>query len=87
MYKRKINDNLVLIVVYVDDIIIGCADKQIVLEVKMQICSEFDVSDKGPLHHFLGIEIDRCGETGAIKFGQTVWSAVWYRGSRENNIL
>lgn len=71
MYKKKINGSLVLIAVYVDDIIIGCTDKRIVLEVKMQIYSEFDVSDKGPLHHFLGLEIDRCGETGAVKFGQT----------------
>ena len=37
----------------------------------MQIFNEFNKSDKEPLHHFLGLQIDRCDETGAIKFGQT----------------
>lgn len=38
---------------------------------KKRICAEFEVSDKGNLCHFLGIEIERCGETGAIKLSQT----------------
>ncbi len=71
LYKGTKKNKLVLIAVYVDDIIIGCSDKSVVLEVKAQISNEFQVIDKGQLRHFLGMEIEREGETGIIRLGQS----------------
>lgn len=71
LYKTMKNDFLVLIAVYVDDLIIACSDITTIKNVKKQIAGEFAVSDKGVLNHFLGMEVEREGETGMIKLSQT----------------
>lgn len=71
LYKGKMDSNLVLIVVYVDDIIIGCSEISVVHRVKQMIANEFEVSDKGKLHHFLGMEVHREGSTGSITLSQS----------------
>lgn len=70
LYKSIKDDKLVLIAVYVDDLIIGCIDKNIVIEVKNELNEEFEINDKGILNHFLGMEVEREGETGKIKLSQ-----------------
>ena len=55
-----------LVAIFVDDLLIGCADKTQVEAVKKLLSNKFPVTDNGPLHHYLGIEIEREGETGAI---------------------
>lgn len=70
LYKATMNDTLVLVAVYVDDLLIGCADESQVMLVKKLISEEFPVTDKGLLHHYLGIEIERDGVTGPIKICQ-----------------
>ncbi|XP_046809510.1 secreted RxLR effector protein 161-like [Lucilia cuprina] len=64
-------NELVLVTVYVDDLIIGCKNKNQVLAVKHLLANEFPVTDKGVLHHFLGIEIERVNETGTISICQS----------------
>lgn len=71
LYKGKRKNKLVLIAVYVDDIIIGCCDNSVVLDIKRKLSTEFEVSDKGQLRHFLGMEIEREGDNGMIKLGQS----------------
>lgn len=71
LYKGNYNGKLVLIAVYVDDIIVGCIDKSIVLNIKAKIAKEFNVDDKGELRYFLGMEIERDGPTGTIKLSQS----------------
>ena len=66
LYKNNMNNHLVLVAIYVDDLLIGCADKTQVEAVKKLLSNKFPVTDNGPLHHYLGIEIEREGETGAI---------------------
>ena len=53
-----------LIAVYVDDLIIGCSNIAVVHGVKRQISNNFEVNDKGIINHFLGMEIEREGDTG-----------------------
>ena len=55
--KAEINENLVLIAVYVNDLIIGCGEKDIVINIKNQFSTFFEITDKGELLHFLGMEI------------------------------
>lgn len=64
LYKAFKNVNLVLIAVYVDDLIIGCSNIAVVHKVKRQIAENFEVNDKGVPNHFLGMEIEREGDTG-----------------------
>ena len=49
------NNHLILVAIYVDDQLIGCADKTQVEAVKKLMANKFPVTDDGPLHHYLGI--------------------------------
>jgi len=69
IYTKKIGGNLSIIVVYVDDLIISCSRKEDLVNIKLQITQEFDVVDGGELNHFLGMEIERNGETGSVTIG------------------
>jgi len=59
LYVRKVDDNLGIIVVYVDDLIIASSNKDDLNEIKLLISKKFDVVDGGYLKHFLGMEIKR----------------------------
>jgi len=54
-----VDDNLGIIVVYVDDLIIASSTKDDLNEIKLLISKKFDVVDGGYLKHFLGMEIKR----------------------------
>ena len=45
-----------LLTIYVDDIIIACADLNYVKEVKSRFCDHFDMTDMGEMEHFLMFE-------------------------------
>lgn len=71
MYKSNRNGHLMLIAVYVDDLIVGCENENEILKLKEEIATNFEVTDKGLLEHFLGMEFHRDGKTGEIKISQT----------------
>lgn len=73
LYKMTRNNNLIIIAVYVDDIIVGCKDKNEISNIKSRIACEFEITDKGLLEHFLGMEVIRDGETGEIKLSQELY--------------
>ncbi|XP_070133572.1 uncharacterized protein [Drosophila bipectinata] len=43
--------------------------KEDFVDIKLQIAQEFEVVDGGELKHFLGMEIERDGETGSVAIG------------------
>ena len=45
--------------IYVDDILIVCANKQYIGEMKAKFCSRCDISDMGELDHVLDIRVTR----------------------------
>lgn len=61
---------LSLILEYVDDILIACQTQDLA-KVKNGISNVFECIDKGPLNHFLGMEIEREGDLGAISLGHS----------------
>ena len=69
LYVKNFSNRLNYVAVYVDDLIIACTDKGDLNDIKAQIGNNFKVADKGQLSHFLGIEIEREGETGSVKLG------------------
>ena len=57
VYTRIQEGKRFLIAVYVDDIILGGSDENTIDDVKKIIADEFDVTDMGLLHHFLGVKV------------------------------
>ena len=59
-----------LVVVYVDDIVLGGKSKTKMNAVKEELSQNFEMKDLGPLHHFLGAEIIQDQLTRVIWIGQ-----------------
>ena len=70
LYQTTREESLILIAVYVDDIIIGCKDIKCINFVKDTLRTELEITDNGPLHYYLGIEVEREGKKGAISISQ-----------------
>jgi len=57
IYTGKMNGDLVLLAVYVDDIIVASKKEQTINKTKEVFAKRFSVKDMGPLHYFLGVRI------------------------------
>jgi hypothetical protein len=58
----------VFLAVFVDDILIACANNQILRQVKQKFHSRFEMTDLGLAQEFLGIRIIQT-EAGTYLFG------------------
>ena len=58
LYIKKMNDCIVVILIYVDDLIIG-GDSMDEMRLKKNLEMQFHMKDLGDLRYFLGIEIIR----------------------------
>lgn len=70
IYTRQENGVYNIIVVYVDDLIVGSTSLSELAKTKQLIAAEFEVVDGGELSHFLGMEFKREGDLGAIDISQ-----------------
>lgn len=70
LYTKNKKGNYNLITVYVDDILIVSTKMEDLKAIKGQIAERFEVSDKGSVQLYLGLEVNREGDTGAISLGQ-----------------
>ena len=68
-FRKSDNSFIAIVVVWVDDLIIGARDSSLMEEIKSLLKSRFRMKDLGPLKYFLGIEFVQ--ENGAIKLSQT----------------
>ena len=59
LYVRVTNKGIVVIVIYVDDLIIGGDSLDAIQDVKTLLQKQFDMKDLGELRYFLGIEVVR----------------------------
>lgn len=60
VYVRKVTDDeLIIVCLYVDDIIYTSSSNELLDEFKRKMIKEFDMSDLGDLHYFLGLEIQQ----------------------------
>lgn len=57
LYKVVINDNVVLLAVFVDDILIACKCLTLLTSVKDKFKSKFEMTDSGMVTEFLGVRI------------------------------
>jgi hypothetical protein len=72
VYMLRMDDSLLLLVLYVDDLlIIGCSTSAIIA-VKRILHDKFFMTDMGPLHFFLGLEIIQ--DASSIKISQAKYA-------------
>ena len=60
--------------VHVDDIIVAAQSDNKLAEVKKELASQFDIKDRGKLHHFLGMKIVQDEATGSVWIGQPAYT-------------
>lgn len=56
LYYKVINGELLILILYVDDLLITREDNRI-SRCKKELASKFDMKDLGILHYFLGLEV------------------------------
>lgn len=62
MYHAKRNGNLLLLLIYVNDIFMASTDLEWIDEVKMKLQEKFEIKDLGFAEFCLGLEINQEGE-------------------------
>ena len=56
LYLKVVEDEPVILLVYVDDLFLTGNEKQII-ESKKKLAEEFEMKDLGLMHYFLGLEV------------------------------
>ena len=56
LYQERGN-HLIILVLYVDDLILTCSDPKLITHVKSSLKQNFEMSDLGHLHYFLGLQV------------------------------
>jgi hypothetical protein len=59
VYVRGTSDDLLIVGVYVDDLVVVGANQAEVVKFKDEMVRLFNMSDLGPLHYYLGIEVSQ----------------------------
>ena len=62
----------IIVSVYVNDLIVTGEDAATIADFKKKMFGEFDMSDLGMLHYYLGIEVAQ--ENGVITIKQTTYA-------------
>lgn len=58
LFVQKVGSEVVILLLYVDDIILTGSNEQLVQSVIHQLTSEFEMKDLGLLHFFLGLQVE-----------------------------
>jgi hypothetical protein len=56
LYYKVVNDALVILVLYVDDLFLIGANP-LIIQCKRELASEFDMKDLGLMHYYLGLKV------------------------------
>jgi len=59
MFHKCANGEIIIIVVTVDDLTLTSSSKHLLDTCKDELQSEFDITDLGPIHWLLGVEVKR----------------------------
>jgi hypothetical protein len=59
MYVAQVKYVKIFIVIYVNDLILVCNNKDKLLQVKEKLSRKFEMKDLGKLHFFFGMELER----------------------------
>jgi hypothetical protein len=67
VYSKKVGNQFIYVVLYVDDMLLVGNNMDVIKEVKSQLSSKFDMKDLGAANFILGMEIKR--DRANMKFG------------------
>ncbi|KAH9784261.1 hypothetical protein KPL71_009581 [Citrus sinensis] len=70
-YKRFEDNDFIILLLYVDDMLVACPNKDRVQELKAQLAREFEMKDLGPANKILGMQIHRDINNRKIWLSQT----------------
>ena len=68
VYVKQIEDKVIVIVIWVDDLIIGASNDLLLCDTKNMLKERFKMKDVGKLSHFLGVDFEQ-GD-GFVKVNQ-----------------
>lgn len=57
LYNKQIEDDITIIILYVDDFILTSSANTLIYDIKFQLNQKFQMTDLGILHYFLGMKI------------------------------
>jgi hypothetical protein len=72
VYMLRMADSILLLVMYVDDLLITGCSTSVIVAVKRILHDRFFMTDMGPLHFFLGLEISQ--DASGIKLSQAKYA-------------
>ena len=72
LYVKSVDDVLLIIVLYVDDMLLTGPNEKHIADFKADLNSDFEMSDLGLLHHYLGIQFKQCDGGIALCQGQSI---------------
>ena len=75
--------DIAYLLLYVDDIILTASSTCLLNRLNKSLSSEFEMSDQGPLHHFLGITVKR-DSTGLLLHQQNYAADILHRANMTN---
>ena len=73
IYIKSKGGKLKILILYVDDILLACNDKNMLNETKNFLSSYFDMKDLGEASYVLGIEIHRDRAQGVLGLSQKAY--------------
>lgn len=62
IYIRKEGTDLLILVLYVDDLILTGSSSSMIQSVQQQLMEQFDMTDLGLLHYFLGLQVHQSSD-------------------------
>lgn len=73
LYVKKEAEEMIMIVVYVDDLLISSGSVTLLDQTKRSLGKEFDIRDLGEVSNILGINVKREDATGGIEMSQRTY--------------
>ena len=70
VYFKLIDDRVIYLVLYVDDMLLVGNDKEIIQDLKTQLSSKFNMKDLGAANYILGMEMKRDQEKRKLWLNQ-----------------
>ena len=62
VYTKKVGKSLIILVLYVDDLILTSSDPNLINHVNSSLKKNFEMTDLGHLHYFLGLQVFKSKE-------------------------
>ena len=59
LYFKVMNDEAVILLLYVDDLFLTREEK-LIIDCKKKLAAEFEMKDLASMHYFLGLEVWHC---------------------------